>query len=162
MATQKIEDNLYVSGSISAPIYIGDNGTLGGINEGQTATILTIPKGQYAAIVLDVYLSSEQYPEQSMYALQTVHILIHTNTDPNTGTNPYYGQVFINAITNASGPDALGGEAARFEDAIFTSNTIEYTADTTGENILIQLTHNAPGAGVITCQTVVRSFIAPR
>jgi hypothetical protein len=162
MATQKIEDNLYVSGSISSPIYIGDNGALGGINEGQTATILTITKGQYAAIVLDVYLSSEQYPEQSMYALQTVHILIHTYSDSDLNVNPYYGQVFINAVTNASGPDALGGAEARFESPIFTTDTIEYTADTSGETILIKLTHNAIGAGVITCQTVVRSFIAPR
>jgi len=158
MATQKIEDNLFVSGSISAPIYIGDNGALGGINQGQTATILTIPKGQYAAVVMDVYLSSEQYADQSMYALQTVYILIHTYTDP---LNPYFGQVFVNAVTNASGPDALGGAAARYESPVFTSDTIEYTADTTGENILIKLTNNSTG-GVITCQTVVRSFIAPR
>jgi hypothetical protein len=158
MATQKIEDNLYVSGSISSPIYVGYNGALGGINQGQTATILSIPKGTYAAVVLDVYLSSEQYAEQSMYALQTVYILIHTYTDP---LNPYFGQVFINATTNASGPDALGGEAARFEEPVFTSDTIDYTADTSGENILIKLTNNSTG-GVITCQTVVRSFIAPR
>ena len=158
---QIIDDSLNVLETISTPIYLGKR-LQTGINVNQTETILTLPKWTYSAISMDVYLRSEQNPYAGLYALQTVYILINTPQESNTETNPYYGQVFITANTVASGPGALGTEADGYLP-VFNPESIIYSADTTGENnILIQLTNNTRGAGVgvMTCETIVRSFIA--
>lgn len=157
---QIIDDSLNVLETISTPIYLGKR-LQAGINVGETITILTLPKWTYSAISMDVYLRSEQYVHAGLYALQTVYILINTPQEENLQTNPYYGQVFITANTVASGPGALGNEENGYLP-VFNPETIIYSADTSGANLLIKLTNNTKdaGVGVMTCETIVRSFIA--
>jgi hypothetical protein len=155
---QQIQDSLSVSDSITTPFYLGRPLQVG-IQENYTETILTVPKTSYSALIMDVYLRSEQYPYAGKYALQTVHILINTPQDENIVVNPYLGQVYITSTTNASGPGAQGGPPD-YNDPLFTTDSIVYSSEISGNNLLIKLTNNIRDIGVITCESIVRAFIS--
>jgi hypothetical protein len=155
----QIQDDLYVSEKIRTPFYLGQTLQYSLGRRGDTYTILTFPKGLYSAIVLDVYIRSEEQPYAGVYAQQTVSILINTTTETNTNINPYYGQIYTSTTTTALGPGAIG-TPPNYDDMIFTPNSIIYSSQLVGENMLIKATNDIAYEYTLTYEYIARAFLA--
>ena len=161
----QIQDDLYVSKTIAAPIYLGQPRIAYSLGRrGDTYTILTFPKGTYSSIILDVYISSEEDPYAGIYALQTVSILINTpSNETDLNINPYYGQIYTSITTTAMGPGVLEGPPNYTGTVpLLTSDSVLYSADIIGEDMSIKITNNFEYDGVLTYEFIARGFLSGR